>query len=170
MREGMLNVFTGDGHGKSPAAFGEALLAASEGKRVIIIQFLKKNSFQESAFMKRLEPEIRFFRFEKSDEDFINLSEERKEEEVQNIRNGVNFAKKALNVGDCDLLILDEVLGLVDMGIIKAEELLSMVEAKPAQSTVILTGIQLNDKLLRAAAEVSRIEPVRSTKIPLTVK
>ena len=64
--------------------------------------------------MKRLEPEIKIFRFEKSDEDYVNLSEERKTEEWQNIRNGLNFAKKVLYTGECSLLILDEVLGLID--------------------------------------------------------
>ena len=49
----------------------------------------------ESEFVKRLEPEIKIFRFEKSAEDFSQLSDERKEEESRNIRNGLNSRKRS---------------------------------------------------------------------------
>ena len=56
------------------------------------------------------------FRFEKSDSNFVELSNEQKADEIINIRNGLNFAKKVLCTGSCDLLILDEVLRLIDNG------------------------------------------------------
>ena len=110
MNQGMIHIYSGDGHGKTPAAWGEALQAASEGKEVVIIQFLKCWGLQDSEFLKRLEPEIKFFRFEKSQADFKSLSEAEKAEEVMNMKNGLNFGKKVLATGGCDLLILDEVL------------------------------------------------------------
>ena len=51
----------------------------------------------------------------------MELPEEKKQEEIQNIRNGIGFAKKVLTTGECDLLILDEVLGLVEKDIITEE-------------------------------------------------
>jgi len=75
-----------------------------------------------------------------------------------NILNGLNFAKKVLSTGECDLLILDEVLGLLDMGIVTSEEIKTLLEAKDEETTVILTGIQLNDDLCLLADEVSKIE------------
>ena len=68
-----------------------------------------------------MEPEIKLFRFEKSDSNFVELPEEKKQEEIQNIRNGIGFAKKVLTTGECDLLILDEVLGLVEKDIITVD-------------------------------------------------
>lgn len=159
MASGMIQIYSGDGHGKSPAALGRALQAAGEGKRVVIIQFLKATGTSE--ILKRLEPEIKLFRFEKSEEDFVNLSDERKAEEAFNIKNGMNFAKKVLSTGECDLLILDEVLGLIDNEIVTVEDVKSVLECKAEETTVILTGIQLADELCIMADEVSRIETVK---------
>ena len=108
MAEGCIYIYTGDGRGKSPAAIGRAVQAAVEGKRVVIIQFLKGKGLGDSDFLRRMEPEIKLFRFEKSDGNFVELPEEKKQEEIQNIRNGIGFAKKVLTTGECDLLILDD--------------------------------------------------------------
>ncbi|MDE6212921.1 MAG: cob(I)yrinic acid a,c-diamide adenosyltransferase, partial [Lachnospiraceae bacterium] len=97
MGKGMIQIYSGEGHGKSPAALGRAIQTACEGEYVVIIQFLKGRGLAESEFVKRLEPEIKIFRFEKSAEDFSQLSDEHKTEECRNIRNGLNFAKKILN-------------------------------------------------------------------------
>lgn len=161
MAPGMIQIYSGDGHGKSPAALGRAIQAAGEGKRVVIIQFLKARGTGESEILKRLEPEIKLFRFEKSEEDFVNLSQERKAEEAFNIKNGMNFAKKVLSTGECDLLILDEVLGLIDNEIVTVEDVKSVLECKAEYTGVILTGIQLADELCMMADEVSRIETVK---------
>lgn len=160
MKQGKIHIFTGDGHGKTPAALGEALYAASSGKSVIIVQFMKANSLADAEFFKRLEPEIKCFRFEKSSEDYSSLDEKTREDEKMNIRNGLNFAKKVLSTGGCDLLILDEVLGLVDVGIITVEELGKIIENKDEETTIIMTGIQLNDEMCMLADEVSKIETV----------
>lgn len=158
---GKIQIFVGEGHGKSPAALGEALMAAAKGKRVVIIQFLKGKGLEESGYQKRLEPEIMLFRFEKSDCDFFELSAEKQREEVCNIRNGLNYAKKVLNTGECDLLILDEVLGLVDNSIIGEDELVSVLEAKGEYTDVVLTGIRLSDELREMADTISGISAIK---------
>lgn len=158
MNQGNIHIYSGDGHGKTPAAWGKALQAASEGKEVIIIQFLKGKGLQDSPFLKRLEPEIKFFRFEKSDTDFADLDDAHKKEEIQNIKNGLNFAKKVLATGGCDLLILDEVLGLLDVSIITLEDLKGILQAKQQETTLIMTGIRLSDEVCMLADEVSKIE------------
>ena len=114
MKHGKIKIFTGTGRGKTPAALGLALQTAAEGGQVTIIQFLKGRGLGESEFVKRLEPEIKLFRFEKAEDCFDDLSEEEKKEAIMNIKNGLNFARKVLSTGECDLLVLDEVLGLVD--------------------------------------------------------
>lgn len=160
MEKGLVTIFAGDGRGKSPAAIGKAIQAAAEGKSVVIIQFMKGKGLQKSEFVSRLEPEIKLFCFEKSDESYENLSEEQKKEESMNIRNGMNFARKVLSTGECDLLILDEVLGLVDREIITPEELQELLDIRE-QTSVILTGIMLRDEICFRADEVSRISTVK---------
>lgn len=160
MEKGLVYIYAGDGRGKSPAAIGRAVQAAVEGRQVVIIQFLKGKGLQDSEFLRRLEPEIKLFRFEKSDENFEELPEERKQEEIRNIKNGLNFAKKVLSTGECDLLILDEVLGLVEKGIVSVEELKAMLDCRE-DTSVILTGITLSDEICLLADEISKIETVK---------
>ncbi len=160
MEKGLVYIYAGDGRGKSPAAIGRAVQAAVEGRQVVIIQFLKGKGLQDSEFLRRMEPEIKLFRFEKSDENFEELPEERKQEEIRNIKNGLNFAKKVLSTGECDLLILDEVLGLVEKGIVSVEELKAMLDCRE-DTSVILTGITLPDEICLLADEISKIETVK---------
>ena len=161
MKQGLIHIYSGDGHGKSPAALGKAVMAAAAGERVVIIQFLKGRGLQDTEFIRRLEPEIKIFRFEKSETDFVALSEDKKQEEIVNIKNGLNFAKKVLTTGECDLLILDEVLGLIDNEIITVEDLKNLLEARDGETDIIMTGISLNDDLCLVADEVSRIETLK---------
>ena len=158
MEKGLIQVYGGDGHGKSAAAMGRAIQLASAGKSVVIINFLKRNQNEE--FLKRLEPEIKIFRFEKSEEEFSQLSNERKQEEIQNIKNGLNFAKKVLATGECSLLILDEVLGLIDNGIITMEDLRHIIDAKSDDVSIIMTGRHLSNEVCQIADEIYQIEAV----------
>ena len=160
MAKGLVYIYAGDGRGKSPAALGRAMQAALEGRSVVIIQFLQGKGVGNSDFLKRMEPEVKLFRFEKSDENYEKLSEEKKQEEIVNIKNGMNFAKKVLATGECDLLILDEVLGLVEKGIVSVEELRGMLECRE-DTSIIMTGVKLRDDICILADEVSRIETVK---------
>lgn len=160
MAKGLVYIYSGDGRGKSPAAIGRAVQAAIEGKHVVIIQFLKGKGLGDSDFLDRMEPEIKLFRFEKSDENFEELPEDRKQEEIINIKNGINFAKKVLATGECDLLILDEVLRLVEKGIISVEDVKAMIECRE-ETSVILTGVKLDEEICALADEVSKIETVK---------
>lgn len=158
MSEGYVQVFCGTGEGKSSAAIGKGLLSAIDGKQVIIIQFMKAKNENENMFFQRLEPEIRLFRFEKSDTCFSELSDEEKSDEVTNMRNGLNYAKKVLSVGECDVLILDEVLGLIDEGIIEWQDLIPILEARNEDVSVYMTGIVMPPELLPYVNFVSNIE------------
>lgn len=160
MANGLVHIYAGDGRGKSPAAIGRAVQAAAEGKKVIIIQFLKGRGLQDSNFLQRMEPEIKIFHFEKSDETYEELSDEKKAEECCNIKNGVNFAKKVLSTGTCDLLILDEMLGLVEKEIITEDEVKELLALR-GNTDVILTGAKLSDEVCFLADEVSKIETVK---------
>ena len=161
MRQGQIFVYSGDGHGKSPAALGKAVMTAAMGKSVVIIQFLKEKGLADPEFLSRLEPEIKIFRFEKSDMNFFELPQEKQTEEIINIKNGINFAKKVLATGECDLLILDEVLVLIDNGIITSEDLKVLLDARDDETDIIMTGISLNDEVCMLADEVSKIETLK---------
>lgn len=158
MDTGIVRIFYGEGHGKSTAALGRALQAASEGKSVFIIHYLKGKMEDEAVFMKKLEPEIKVFQFEKSDVFYEDLSPEEKKDAQLNIKNGVNFARKVLLTGECDLLILDEILGLVDAGLLQKEELENLLKSRSGGMDLILTGRNMDESIREYADEIYKIK------------
>ena len=156
MATGKVMIFMGDGYGKSAAALGIAMKRASENERVVIIQFLKGKGITESEFTKRLEPEIKIFRVEKSKIDYRDRSPEEQEEAAANIRNGLAFARKVLGTGQCNLLVLDEVLEVVNLGIISVDDLADLVESD-IDTDIIITGKEMDIGVCRFADRISEI-------------
>lgn len=161
MNKGSVQVICG-GCGNSAMALGKGIMALTGQKKVIMIQFLKGSFNAESAeFLKRLEPEMKVFRFEKSGNYFEKLTEQQQKEEQLNIVNGINFAKKVLTTGECDLLILDEILGILDQGIITIEVLKHLLELKEEDMDVILTGKVFPKELASCVDAVTTIDCVK---------
>ena len=163
MRKGKIQVLCGQGSGKSACAVGLAVNAAGRNQNIVIIQFLKGKS-EENEIRDRLEPEIKVFSFEKSEKPFAQLGKEEQEEEAANMRNGLCFAKKVLSTMDCDVLILDEILGLVDYGIIDAAEIVKLLEARDEDVDVIMTGIVFPQELSAYVDKITRIDSVEIKK------
>lgn len=138
--DGQVTVYYGQGKGKTSSAIGLCLRAAGLGKQAIIVQFLKGKDTEEISFIRRLEPEVQLFSFEKHEQCYMDLDEKQKEEQEHFIRNGLSYAKKVIDTRQCDVLVLDEVLGLLDLGLLKEEDLVSLVESKGEDMEIILTG------------------------------
>lgn len=155
MEKGNTVIFCGVGRGKTIAALGKAILSASYGKNVMVIQFLKNKSQSNMEFLHRLEPEIKMFRFERSEKSYEDMDEKERQEEQMNIRNGLNFARKVLTTQSCDVLILDEVLGLLETGIVSEEDLRSLIGQKSEETDLILTGLYQAPELWDLADEVT---------------
>lgn len=165
MDKGSVQVICGDGWGKTATALGKGIGAVTEHKRVIMIQFLKGGLTPEAAEgLKRLEPDLKVFRFEKSGEYFENLTEAQKNEEILNIVNGINFAKKVLTTGECDLLILDEVLGILDRQLISMEEFEALLSLREESVSLILTGKVFPEELVPFVDSAVRMEQVEVDK------
>ena len=158
MDRGRLQVYFGSGRGKTTAALGQAVRAASRGKTVIIVQFLKGRQPEQISFIQRLEPEIKIFHFEKSEERYEELSEQEKTEENRNIKNGLNFARKVLLNDECSLLVLDELLGVIDNGVVTKEDVKALFEAKSEEAQIIVTGRRLPDYMRELADEIYQIQ------------
>ena len=128
MSKGVVQIYYGEGHGKSMAALGSAMRCISEGRQASVIQFLKGKNEQEQNLFSRLEPEIKYFNFARAGIRFEELDEEKKMEEIMNLKNGFNYGKKVIATGACDLVVLDEVLGLLDLHVIDIEDVRQMLE------------------------------------------
>lgn len=122
-----------------------------------IIQFLKRKEPDEFQILSRLEPEVQFFRFDKSEVSYCELSIQEREQEKQNILNGFNFAKKVIETGESDIIILDELLGLVDLGIVEQEDLVSLLTLEGDYKKLYVTGNQLDEALVPHIDVICRI-------------
>ncbi len=157
----VVQAFCGQGKGKTSAAVGQCIRAASLGKSTIIIQFLKGKDAEELSFMEKLEPQIKLFRFARSLQNYCDLPDIEKEDEKHNLINGFNFAKKVIETGECDVLVLDEVLGLVDLGIISKDDLLQLIQARDDYDRLVLTGYHLPEELIPYVDVISEIQLIK---------
>ncbi|MCI8401767.1 MAG: cob(I)yrinic acid a,c-diamide adenosyltransferase [Lachnospiraceae bacterium] len=158
MRRGTIQVICGEGNGKTAAAVGRAIVRSEHERNIIMIPFLKGNQPLRSAFLKRLEPEFRIFSFERKEERYESLMPGEQKEEAVNIQNSLNYARKVMCTGECDVLILDEVLGLLGHGILSCGELESLLREKNEDMDLILTGRVFPDELTDCVDEITRVE------------
>ncbi len=163
MASNHVQVYCGDGRGKSNAAIGLCIKYASVGKDVIIVQFLKGSNLDDFSCLKRLEPEIKLFRFETKEVYYSELSDDEKQEEASNIRNGLNYVKKVMVTGECDLLVVDEILGLVDNHIIEMQDVIRLLDSKDEDMEVILTGQNMPVELTPYVSDVFKITTIKMT-------
>ena len=157
MDKGIIEIYYGEGQGKTSAALGNAIRKASNGQSAYVVQFMKGQL--DTEYLTRLEPEVKVFRFERCSEGFDALDEAEKQEQKQNIQNGLNFAKKALVTGQCDMLVLDEVLGLVKEGMATEDQILEVLQAKSLYTDVILTGRDSLPRVFDMADNILNIVP-----------
>lgn len=161
--EGRVEVYCGQGKGKTSCAIGHCIKAAGQAKQVIIVQFLKGKSTEEIDFIRRLEPEVQLFRFEKYDKEYKDLNEEEKKDQDHYIFNGLKYAKKVIDARQCDVLILDEVLGLLDLHIIEPSNLIELLEDRSEELSIIMTGRSLPEELIGCVDAVYRIDTVKES-------
>ncbi len=164
---GSIQVYYGEGRGKTTAALGLGIRVAGRGREVIMVQFLRRKHSDTLDFLKRLEPELQIFRFESGMSEYFNLSEEERKEQLANIKTALSYTKKVLDTNQCDLLILDGILGLVDFDIISVEELEELIMKKDESMDLILTGIKLPDRIREIADSVYSIDTEKEQKANL---
>ena len=158
MEKEFTEVYCGSGKGKTTLAVGQGLRASANGKSVIIIQFLKGKERRELDFLEELEnQDIKIFRFEKMEKCYEQLNDQEKEEENNNILNALNFARKVIATQECDFLLLDEILGLLDYGIATEEALEEILKLKDDSMHIILTGRVLPEGLRKYADSVTTL-------------
>ena len=152
----IVQIYYGNGKGKTTAAMGQSIRAAS--LQTIVIQFLKGKESNEFSYLKKLEPDIKLFCFEKAENFYRNLSEEEQNDERKNILNGFNFAKKVIKAGECDMLVLDEVLGLLDLEIISLDDIIDLINIRDDYFKLVMTGQNMPSELEEYADMISVIE------------
>ena len=148
MERELTEVYCGNGKGKTALAIGQSIREAVQGKSVIVIQFLKGCEKRALDFQEDLDYlDFKIFRFEKRDCCYEQLTEEEKAEERSNILNGLNFARKVVVTQECDFLLLDEILGLLDRGIVTVDAIIDILKQKDESMHIVMTGWNFPEEL-----------------------
>ncbi len=155
LSKGLVQVYTGDGKGKTTAALGQALRAAGHGLRSIIFCFMKTNdTYGEILGAGRFEPEITIRAVGR--ETFVDRDNPAPED-VRMAREGFAQARQAALSGDYDLVVLDEFNLVLDFGLVPVEDALALFQEKPKQVEIILTGRGAPAAVLDAAELVTEM-------------
>jgi cob(I)alamin adenosyltransferase len=151
--ESLVLVNTGDGKGKSTAAFGTAMRATGQGRRVCVVQFMKSEGWKtgEAASAKALGIDW----WTLGDGFTWNSADMERTEAVA--RAAWEAARRLIAAGDHHLLVLDEVTYPVTWGWIDEEELVDAVKSRPAHVSVIITGRDATPSVVALADTVTEM-------------
>jgi cob(I)alamin adenosyltransferase len=157
-RRGLVQIYTGDGKGKTTAAFGQALRAVGQGYRVCVIQFMKGRKYGEFLAAERYLPNLTVLL---TGLDSFVMRDNPAPIDIELARQGLQIAREAIASGGYDMVILDEINVAVDFKLIPLSEVVEIIKGKPAALDLILTGRYAPPELIALADTVSEIQEIR---------
>jgi cob(I)alamin adenosyltransferase len=157
MRRGYVQVYTGNGKGKTTAALGLAIRAAGAGLRVFIAQFIKKRKCSEHALLEELRDRITLKQFGRG----CILGRQPSSGDRNSAREGYEEVKDILLSGQYDVVILDEANVAARYGLITAQDLLELMALKPKKVELVITGRYADEKVMQAADLVTEMREIK---------
>lgn len=152
----MIHVYTGDGKGKTTAAIGLAVRFAGSGKRVAIFQFLKDGTSSELCVLKNAN--ITVTPCQTETKGFIwNMSEQEKESLKEETCKNFCLAKEQAE--NYDMIVLDELAGVIDDGLVKLAEVVEFLNT--CRKEIVITGRNVPEEIIKMADYVSEIKCIK---------
>ena len=154
--KGHIQVYTGDGKGKTTAALGLAFRAAGHKQKVYFGQFLKGQEYGELLSAKKLSPYITIEQFGRKG--FIHVTKDPDEEDIKRARRGLKKCREAMLSRKYRIIILDEINVAVDFNLLTEEEIHKFLDKKPEDVETILTGRYAPPSFLKRADLVTEMK------------
>ncbi len=152
---GLVQVYTGNGKGKTTAALGLALRASGHRLKVLMIQFLKGGiAYGELLAARKLAPFLKIVPMGR--ECFVNKKNP-DPEDIRLARKGWELAEQSVRSGKYDIVIMDEINVAVHYGLVSPRELLSFIKNKPEKVELVLTGRYARPEVIRQADLVTEM-------------
>ncbi|OPL14622.1 MAG: cob(I)yrinic acid a,c-diamide adenosyltransferase [delta proteobacterium MLS_D] len=155
---GLVMVITGDGKGKTIAAFGQALRAAGHGYRIFVVQFMKGRDYGEYLAVEQYLPMIIIRR---SGLDSFVKRGSPSPEDIELARRGFELAREAVMSDEYDMVILDEINVAVDYSLVALEDVITLIKDKPPAVDLVLTGRYAADAIIKLADTVSEVRDIK---------
>jgi cob(I)alamin adenosyltransferase len=158
LERGLVQVYTGNGKGKTSAAFGLAVRAIGRGLKVYIIQFIKGGfDYGELHIIAKL-PNLTLKAFGRGK--FVTTKPPEKED-VELAQEALQLAKEVVQNGKYDIVILDEINVALNLKLIRLEEVMKLLKSKPRNVELVLTGRNVPDEVIEAADLVTEMKEVK---------
>jgi cob(I)alamin adenosyltransferase len=155
MEKGLIQVYTGNGKGKTTAALGVALRAVGHGLKVLVIQFMKGNiNYGELESSKKLSPSLTIKQMGR--ETFVSRTNP-DPVDIRLAQDGFDLAKRTIADEAYDIIILDEINVAVDYNLLPLSDLLRLLDTKPSGVELILTGRNARPEVLEKADLVTEM-------------
>jgi len=158
LRRGLVQIFTGDGKGKTTAALGTVLRALGHGLRVYIVYFMKSDyPYGERRILSEL-PNVNMASF--GSLEFVDPKNV-KPEEIEQAKQALTATREAMLSGSYDLVVLDEVNVAVAWKLVELDEVVKLIDDKPQNVELILTGRYADVELIKMADLVTEMLKIK---------
>lgn len=154
---GYIHVYTGNGKGKTTAAFGLALRAAGAGLKVYIAQFVKGTEYSELKSVEKLSDFVRLKQYGLGF--FVNR--EPNNEDIRAAREGLKEVQEIMRSGMYDVIILDEANIAIHHELFSVEDLLEFIQVKPENVELVITGRKADPRVIEAADLVTEMREIK---------
>ncbi len=158
LEEGLVQVYTGDGKGKTTAAIGLAVRAAGRELDVYIGQFMKTGDYGEHIALEKLEDKIEVERF---GEGTFQVEGEPSEEKVRKAQEGLREIKTKMKSGDYDVIIADEICVAHHFDLLSLESLIELISERPKRVELVFTGRKAPDEVIEKADLVTEMKEIK---------
>lgn len=156
MKKGYVQVYTGDGKGKTTASFGLALRAVCAGYKVYIGQFLKGMKYSELKAPEYL-PNLKIEQY--GEAHFVH--NEPNETDIRKANEGLDKIEKIIMSGEYDVVIMEEINVALLYGLFEVERILNIIKNKPESVELVLTGRYANKQIIEAADLVTEMKMIK---------
>ncbi len=157
MRRGYIQVYTGNGKGKTTAALGLALRAAGAGLKIFMAQFIKQTKCSEHALLDELGDRITVKQYGRG----LIMGRKPSPDDIKAARDGYEEVKNILLSNAYDVVILDEANVAAHYGLLSVQDLLALMAAKPKGVELLITGRYADEKVMEAADLVTEMRELK---------
>ncbi len=155
---GLVMVITGNGKGKTTAAFGQALRAIGQNYNVFVLQFMKGRKYGEFIAAEKYLPRLTI---RMSGLDSFVMRDNPAAIDIELAKKGLDTARKAIMSGKYDMVILDEINVALDFKLINLKEVIDLIKNKPSALNLILTGRYAPEGIIKLADTVSEVKEIK---------
>ncbi len=157
MKKGYVQVYTGNGKGKTTAAIGLSIRAVGAGLKVFIGQFVKGMHYSELDSLRKYEGFITVKQFGRD----CFIFHDPRPEDIQCACDGLREAREIVMGGEYDLVVLDEINIALFYKLFSVEDVLDIIKNKPSHVELVLTGRYAPEEIIEAADLVTEMREIK---------